>query len=108
MAIRPPDIEAEIKFVSTEEGGRRSAALSGYRSNHDFGLGALLDAAHEYPGCESVAPGQTARANMWFLAQLLHDGRLHPGMKFTVQEGAHVVGHGVVTRILNDTPPPAG
>src|SRR4051794_11380480 len=55
MAIRPPDIEAEIRFISAEKGGRASAAISGYRPSHDFGHGGMLDAAHEYIGCESVA-----------------------------------------------------
>jgi translation elongation factor EF-Tu-like GTPase len=100
MAIRPPDIEAEISFITTENGGRRSAVISGYRPNHDFGFGEMLDAAHEYPDCESVAPGQKAKTSMWFLAPLYRADSLRTGMKFTVQEGDHVVGHGVVTKIM--------
>ena len=100
MSIRPPDIEAEIMFVPTEKGGRQSAVMSGYRPNHDFGIGERLDAAHEYMGCESVAPGESARTNMWFLAPLYQQDSLRPGMKFTVREGTQVVGHGTVTRIV--------
>jgi len=102
ITIRPPDIEAQISFLPTEQGGRRSLALSGYRPNHDFGLdGMLNDAAHEYIGCESAAPGQTVNANMWFLAPQYQEGHLHPGFKFTVQEGSRIVGHGVVTKVIN-------
>jgi translation elongation factor EF-Tu-like GTPase len=101
MTIRPPDIEADIRFVSTENGGRRSAAMSGYRPNHDFGVGKKMDASHEYVGRESVAPGETARTNMWLLAPLCEEISLHAGMKFTVREGMQVVGHGIVTRIIS-------
>ena len=102
ITVRPPDIEAEITYLPTAEGGRRSPAASGYRPTHDFGLGTLNDAAHEYVGCEAVAPGETARANMWFLAPEYQKGRLSPGFKFTIQEGARIVGHGVVARVINE------
>lgn len=102
ITIRPPDIEAEILFLATESGGRQSPAISGYRPTHDFGLdGMLNDAAHEYVGCDSVSPGQSAMANIWFLAPQYQEGRLHPGFKFTVQEGSRIVGHGIVTHVIN-------
>jgi hypothetical protein len=41
ITVRPPDIEAEITYLPTAEGGRRSPAASGYRPTHDFGLGIL-------------------------------------------------------------------
>jgi translation elongation factor EF-Tu-like GTPase len=108
MAIRPPDIEAEIMFIPAEQGGRNSAAITGYRPSHDFGSGGMLDAAHEYIGCQSVAPGQTTRANMWFLAPLYQEDSLCPGMEFTVREGERVVGYGIVIKIIHKaSQPPA-
>jgi len=102
ITVRPPDIEAEISFLPTEQGGRKSAAQSGYRPNHNFGLpGTLNDAAHEYIGCEAALPGQTVKANMWFLVPEYQQGRLYKGFAFTVQEGSRIVGNGVVTKVLN-------
>lgn len=102
ITIRPPDIEAEISFLSTEQGGRKAPAASGYRPSHDFGLpGYLNDAAHEYIGCESAVPGETVKARMWFLTPKSQEGRLYPGFRFTVQEGARIVGHGVVRKVFN-------
>lgn len=102
ITTRLPDIEAEIFFLPTEQGGRHSPVLSGYRPNHDFGLaGTFNDAAHEYIGCESVAPGQSAKANIWFLAPECQEGRLYSGFTFTVQEGSRVVGRGVITKVIN-------
>jgi hypothetical protein len=60
------------------------------------------DAVHEYVGCESLAPGATATANMWFLRPEFQEGRLHPGLEFTVQEGGRVVGHGIITDVINE------
>lgn len=103
ITVRSPDIEAEISFLPTEQGGRHSPACSGYRPSHDFGIvGTLNDAAHEYIGCEAAVPGSTVKANMWFLAPQYQEGRLYPGFKFTVQEGIRVVGNGVVVAVLNE------
>ena len=50
-------IEDEIRFLSTEEGGRHTPCASGYRPNHDFGVeGMLNDAVHKYIDKEWVAP----------------------------------------------------
>lgn len=103
ITVRPPDIEAEVSFLPTEQGGRHSPAHSGYRPNHDFGIaGTLNDAEHEYIGCETAALGSTVKTNMWFLAPQYQEGRLYPGFKFTVQEGAKIVGNGVVVEVLNE------
>lgn len=99
---RDPDIEAEITYRPTAEGGRAEAARSGYRPLHDFGIpGILNDAQHEYPDVDGVPPGATARALLWFLSPDDQAGRLSPGFTFTVQDGMRVVGSGVVSRVLN-------
>ncbi|HWN96615.1 MAG TPA: elongation factor Tu [Methylomirabilota bacterium] len=96
----PPDIEAEITFVPTEQGGRKTLAFSGYRPQFYY-EGNDWDAIHEYPDVESVHPGQTARTLLRFLSPDSHIGRVHPGMEFQIREGARVVGHGRVTKILH-------
>ena len=99
----PPDIEAEIYFLTTEEGGRRSPCRSGYRPSHDFGAeGTLNAAAHVYVGVESVCPGDTVLTRLWLAQPDFHLGRLFEGFEFTVQEGPRVVGRGRITRVLNE------
>jgi translation elongation factor EF-Tu-like GTPase len=95
-----PDIEAEIRFLTAEEGGRHTPARSGYRpqfyyDGHDW------DALQEYPDVEWVHPGETARTLLWFLSPDAQLGRVHEGMEFEVREGARVVGRGRVTKILS-------
>jgi elongation factor Tu len=106
VAQRPPDIEAEIQFLTTEEGGRQTPVKSGYRPHHDFGVDETqFDAAHEYVDREWVSPGETVVAMLTFPGPACHDylaGRLHEGFEFTVQEGARVVARGRITKVLNE------
>jgi translation elongation factor EF-Tu-like GTPase len=96
----PPDVEAEITFVPTVEGGSKTAALSGYRPQFYFG-GFDYDADQEYPDVESVAPGQTARAYLRFLNPDYIAGQVFSGMEFQVREGARVVARGRITKIMH-------
>lgn len=102
ITVRPPDLVARIEFLATENGGRSHPARSGYRPNHDCGIaGTLNDAAHEYIGQDSAAPGETMLANVWLLVPEYQAGRLYPGFSFTVQEGSRIVGNAVVQEVLN-------
>ena len=106
MPLPPPDIEAGIRFLTTEEGGRQTPVRSGYRPNHDFGVeGQLNDAVHQYIDKQWVAPGETVIAHLSFMAPEHHDifgGQLYEGFEFTVQEGARIVGRGRITKVLNE------
>ena len=98
----PPDIEAEITFVPTEQGGRSTLAFSGYRPQFHYN-GLDCGADQEYPDVESVAPGQTVRAllRFFFVDKVCEVIRFSPGMEFQVREGSRVVAHGRVTKILH-------
>lgn len=100
MPTYPPDIEAEIRFLTTEEGGRRTPARSGYRPQFYYD-GQDWAAHQEYPDVEWVHPGETARTLLRFLSPDAHLGRIHVGMEFEVREGAQLVGRGRITKILN-------
>ncbi len=103
MPFSPPDIEAEIYFLSKDEGGRREPCASGYRPNHNFGVeGMLNDAVHRYLDKEWVTPGEAVMAHLWFAKPEYQSGRLHEGFEFTVQEGSRIVGRGRITRVLNE------
>jgi elongation factor Tu len=94
-----PDIEAEITFVPTEQGGRKTPAFPGYRPQFYYD-GMDWDAAHEYPDVEKVLPGQTVRTLLTFSRPQIHFGRVVEGMEFLVREGQRTVAHGRVTKLL--------
>ena len=93
------DIEVELTFLSTENGGRSKPAVTGYRPQFHY-AGHDWDACHEYPDVEEVNPGDTVRAYFSFLSPAAHFGAVQPGMPFLVREGQRTVGYGVVTRLL--------
>lgn len=95
-----PDIEAEIHFLTTEEGGRKTPAFSGYRPQF-FYDGNHWDAQQDYPEVPEVYSGQTVTTHLTFASPHYQLGKIHPGKEFLVCEGAKVVARGKVTKILN-------
>ncbi len=94
------DIEAEITFLTTEEGGRLGVAFSGYRpqfyyDGHDW------DAMQNYIDVDEVYPGQTVKAHLCFVNPQHHVGKLYVGKEFLIREGQRIVGRGKVTKILD-------
>ena len=89
ISKRPPDVEAEISFIPTEQGGRKTPVYSGYRPQFHFGE-EVWDAEHEYPGVERVLPGETVKVLLRFARPEAHLHQVHEGMEFLIQEGARV------------------
>lgn len=92
-------IRATLKLKSTEEGGRNSAILSGYRSLVRF-EGSELDFGFELELEERLAgsgllPGMSGEGwlSIWAgdILPVLRDGH-----RFELREGARVIGTGVV------------
>lgn len=88
-------LRATIQLLPSDEGGRRSALRSGYRSllrfedsEQDFGFELTLDS-------DSLSPGQSGSGtiSMWAEEAL---PELSAGQRFEVKEGNRVVGDGVI------------
>ena len=97
--LRSRDVEVEVRFLTTEAGGRKGPAFSGYRpqfyyDGHDW------DARYEFPDVPQVNPGDTVRAYLCFLSPQEHVGKLFPGKQFQCREGARVIAEGHVLTIL--------
>lgn len=99
-SVLPRDIEAQIVFLPTEHGGRKSAAITGYRGQFYYD-GADWDAPHEYPDVPQVDPGEKVRAYLSFVSPAKHWGRIYVGMPFLVREGNRAIGFGAVTEIVD-------
>ena len=97
---RPKDIEANIYFLTTDEGGRHSGVFDGYRPQFYYD-GYDWDAFHEYPDGRYVNPGETARVYLSFLRPHVHVGKVYEGMEFLIREGSRTVGKGQVVKIID-------
>ena len=100
MTTQLCDVEALITFVSTEAGGRKTPAFSGYRPQIYYG-GHNWDVLHQYGPQECILPGQTATVYLTFLSPEYHVGQVYPGKVFQVREGARIVAHGQVVELVN-------
>jgi len=102
MPRLPRDIEATIKFLTAEEGGRNTPIWSGYRGQfHYVGDDGVWDAPHEYPDVEKVMPGDSVRAYLAFMSPMEHLNRIKVGLPFEIREGYRLIGNGVVTKIID-------
>ncbi len=96
----PKDIEAEIYYLTTEEGGRKRFVASGYRGQFYYD-GNDWDAPQTFIDVEKVLPGETVKIYLGFLSPEEHFGKIYEGMPFEVREGARTVAKGIVTKIID-------
>ncbi len=83
-----------LSFLSTEEGGRKTEAFSGYRPNHNFGepsgrefyVGQIT-----FPLNESIKPGQSKKVDIEFLNGPGLMDALRSGKPWRIQEGPTLV-----------------
>ncbi len=98
-----PQIQADVRFLTTAEGGRQGGIATGYRPTHDMGHTAdlLNDGKHEYLGRDWVELGEAVTALITFLVPEYQYVQLVEGMSFKIQEGSKIVGHGTITAVLD-------
>lgn len=98
------EIEADIRYLTTEEGGRKNGVLSGYRGQFYYD-GDNYDGFQFFPDQsegEMVELGITVNALVRFPQSRwdqFHSKRIFVGMEFEIHEGAKVVGRGTVKRV---------
>jgi translation elongation factor EF-Tu-like GTPase len=114
MPVRAPDFEAEVRFLTADEGGRQSLAMQGYSPDIHYdddeaeGLWMVWprfidDSGQELPK-GTVIP-QVARAHFYIindrLRRTVHRQRLREGVRFHICEGQRRVATCRVTKILS-------
>ena len=97
------DFIAELKFLTSEQGGRKGNVKSGYRPHIEFDNYPenLTSGRQSYIGKEFVEPGEKALAEIAFLATKYFTKRLYENMTFKFCEGPNIIGYGKITEILN-------
>lgn len=98
LTNRVKHIEAEICYLTPEEGGRRTPVSSGYRGQFYYD-GSNWD-AEQFFDVEPVMPKAKVKAQIWFTRPEEHRGKLWPGKEFEIREGARIVARGKVTKLL--------
>lgn len=109
MSAEFHQIEADIRYFTTEEGGRRTGVSSGYRGQLYYA--GFYYAGNDYDGFqyfpdvfddETVELGTTVRAIIKFLQErwnAVHSKQITVGMPFEIREGPRIIGRGTVIKV---------
>lgn len=93
-------IEAEFTLIPTDEGGREHPVCSGYRPNHKFDEKSYYIGQIEFTDDAWHYPGETNPVTIKFLISPGLEDRIQEGFKWEITEGRHLIGRGIVLRII--------
>jgi hypothetical protein len=97
-----PDFIAKVTYLTTEQGGRKGYAASGYRPHVKFdGRKELTSGEQLFIDKDKVFPGESVKAEIRILGTDFFKNYLFVGQHFEVAEASHLVGHGEILEVLN-------
>ena len=96
-SIKPhTEFEAEVYFLTKEEGGRHTPLFKGYKPQFYMRTIDVTGSVELQANVEMVMPGD----NLKFVVTLGQPVALEIGTRFAIREGGRTVGAGVVTKIV--------
>ena len=93
MKLSNPEIEAEIYYLTEDEGGRKTALKSGYRGQFYYN-GKDWDAPQEFINKEICELGESVKVYLQTLSSDFHIGKFKINQEFEIREGNKTVGKG--------------
>ncbi len=100
---RKVDFIAEINYLETENGGRKSKANSGYRPQVKFDFTENTSSGFQtFIDKEYVNPGEKVKAKIKVVSPSFFDKQLYEGIEFKFIEGNQVIGNGKIIEIINN------
>ena len=97
-----PHFIAELRFLTTEEGGRKGYAASGYRPHFQLeGKKELTSAELLFVDKDKVFPGELVLAEIRIIGTEVFEGLLYQGLEFKLGEGNRIVAEGVINEVIN-------
>ncbi|SHH79378.1 EF-Tu C-terminal domain-related protein [Winogradskyella jejuensis] len=97
------DFIAELQYLATEDGGRKTPAKSGYRPQVKFDFDEMQTSGQQtFINKELVNPGENVKAKIKILSPDYFAHTLIEGMEFEFREGATTIGTGKIEYIVNE------
>lgn len=85
---RKPDFLADLKYRTVEQGGRSTAAFSGYRPHIKFAFSEMMTSGHQkFIDKEIVYPGERVIAEIAIISPKFFKNKLTQGIEFDFREG---------------------
>lgn len=103
LELNTVDFVAELKYRTTEQGGRKTPAHSGYRPQVKFDFTEMQTSGQQiFLDKEIVYPGDTVNAKIRILSVDYFTNKLTQGMQFEFREGDKIIGTGYIKQIINE------
>ena len=103
IEYRKVDFIAELNYLETENGGRKTLANSGYRPQVKFDFTENTSSGFQtFIEKESVNPGEKVIAKIKVLSPRFFDKQLYEGIEFKFVEGKQIMGNGKIIEIINN------
>ncbi|WP_413534113.1 hypothetical protein [Empedobacter brevis] len=97
------DFIAELQYLTTEQGGRKTPVKSGYRPQVKFDFTEMQTSGQQiFIDKEIVYPGEKVDAKIKILSPDYFADSLIEGMNFEFREGAKLIGTGEIKYLVND------
>ncbi len=104
MFKKPVDFIAQLTYLTTEAGGRKTPAFSGYRPQVKFSFSEMQTSGQQvFIDKQEVYPGDTVKAQITIISDTYFAGKLYEGLDFEFLEGSRIIGTGVILEIINTT-----
>ncbi|RZJ87796.1 MAG: hypothetical protein EOO20_15235 [Chryseobacterium sp.] len=97
------DFIATLTYRTTEQGGRKTPAKTGYRPQTKFDFDEMQTSGQQlFIDCQYVYPGGKVDAEIKIVSADYFAGRLTEGMEFEFREGSTIMGRGKIKHVLNE------
>lgn len=101
MKIKP-QFTALLTYLPAKDGVKTTPVSSGYRPEIKFPFDLeLYISMQNFIGTDLVFPGDTVIAEIALLKSDYVTGKIYEGLDFDFFEGENLIGHGVVTKIID-------
>ena len=97
-------VKAKLKMKKTEDGGRKTGFISGYRPNHVFEYkdGQLMQTYIgdiKFEGQDLIQPGEEKIVTVRFLLNQPIEKYMNVGRKWWIHEGPNVIGEAEIVEV---------
>jgi len=96
-----PHFLALLTYNKTEDGGRKTPALSGFGCGIKFPFfDGLFTGIQKFTDTELAFPGDVINAEITLVNSEFFKGIIYEGLNFDFFEGSNLIGHGVIKKIF--------
>ncbi len=94
-----PELEADIYYLTTQEGGNQNYVSTSYRGQFHYDNHGWA-ATQQFLEKDCCLPGESVKVLLQTACPEFHIGKFFVGKEFEIREGARIVGKGKISKVL--------